>query len=137
MCPIMKVDQESGKPRRKGKMEQYENYLKAERALSSAKEWNDLPNGPKYQNDKMDISMAHCSLKLQRAGQQFQGGQNYWDAPPELTAEIIKLIAEDKSIIERALDRLEKRAAELLVSCEEETVNRLEKIVKTKQKYNL
>ena len=42
-------------------MEQYENYLKAERALSSAKEWNDLPNGPKYQNNKMDISMAHCS----------------------------------------------------------------------------
>ena len=137
MCPIMKVDQESGEPRRKGKMEQYENYLKAERALSSAKEWNDLPNGPKYQNDKMDISMAHCSLKLQRDGQQFQGGQNYWDAPPELTAEIIKIIVEDKTIIERALDGLEKRAAELLVSCEEETVNRLEKIVKTKQKYNL
>lgn len=118
-------------------MGQYENYLKAERALASAKEWNNLPNGPKYQGDKMDISTAHCSLKLQRAGQQFQGGQNYWDAPAELTAEIIKLIAEDKSIIERAIDRLEKRAAELLVSCEEETVNRLEKIVKTKQKYNL
>ena len=114
-------------------MDKYDVYRKAVNALEMSKQWNELPKGQKYQNDKMDISPAHCTLKLVRSGQQVQGGQNYWDAPPELVAEILDILKEDKTIIERALIMLSRKATNLLVECEQETLERMKQIQKAKE----
>ena len=55
-----------------------DQWQKAKRDREVAEEWNDLPDGRKYQNDNFDISIAHCSKpKLTRAGQQSCRRKNY------------------------------------------------------------
>jgi hypothetical protein len=113
-------------------MDKYDIYCGAKGAVDNAKKWNDLPNGQRYMSDTFEISVAHCQLKLVRAGQQVQGGPNYWDAPKELSEEIIKIISADITIIARAIAAMEKTAARLLAECEQETAERMQDIQRAK-----
>lgn len=90
--------------------ELYDSYIKAKNAVERAKEWDDLPNGKKYQYDSMSISPAHCKAPmLMRAGQQSCGGNNYWESPKELNEAILEIIImEQKTIIAKAILLLEE-----------------------------
>lgn len=58
------------------RLKKYEVIVKD---ITNAKNWNNLPNGKKYQNDKMWISVDHCTAPiLVRIGQQYARGNNYW-----------------------------------------------------------
>ena len=114
-------------------MSKYDEYLKAKRDYEEAVEWNNLPHGQKYQNDKMDISTAHCELKLVRAGQQSQGGKNYWDSPKALNSVILETISTRDEIIDFAIHRLADKVTQALADCEQETLERMEAINKAKQ----
>lgn len=109
-------------------MDKYKEYLKREDILKKSLKWNDLPNGQKYMNDTFAISPAHCKLSLMRAGQQYCGGQNYWDAPPELCEAVLKVICQDKTIINRALELLKKHKDNGLKDCKQEISDILAKI---------
>lgn len=97
--------------------ELYDAYVEAKNAVKRANEWNDLPNGPKYQADTMAISSAHCKAPmLMRAGQQSCGGRNYWESPQELNQAILDVIIMDqKNIIAKAILLLEETENALLV----------------------
>lgn len=53
----------------------------AKQAVSSAKFWQNLPQGQSYSSgDSFEISIAHSKPPmLMRAGQQAAGGRNYWE----------------------------------------------------------
>jgi hypothetical protein len=80
----------------------------------------------------MDVSVGHCSLKLVRAGQQYQGGQNYWESPGALNSMILSVILDRGGFIDFAIARLSERATKALADCEQETVDRLADIQKAK-----
>ena len=106
----------------------YDDYLASVSAREMAEEWNDLPNGHKYQNATMKISTAHCRISLVRAGQQSQGGKNYWESPGELNAVLLEVIAEDGTVIERAIEKLKVREKQAPIDCWEFANGILEKI---------
>ena len=114
-------------------MAAYDKYLAAKAAREAAESWNNLPQGPHYMNDKFDISEAHCTAKITRAGQQYQGGQNYWDAPQALVLALVHIIVEDKSIIERAINTLRAKELDALIACEDETKSRMLDIEQAKK----
>jgi hypothetical protein len=97
--------------------ELYAAYVVAKNAVNRANEWNDLPDGPKYQNDTMSISPAHCRPPmLMRAGQQSCGGKNYWESPQELNQAILEVIVMDqKNIIRKAILLLEENESVALL----------------------
>ena len=97
----------------------YEKYLAAERAVSMAENWMALPHGPRYQGDRFDISPAHCTLKLQRAGQQSCGGQNYWEAPKELASALLRVLAKSEDMLAPAMSVLRMTRDKALADCRE------------------
>ena len=115
--------------------ELYDSYLEAKNAVKWAKEWNDLPNGRKYQTDSMSISIAHCKAPmLMRAGQQCCGGKNYWESPKELNEAILNvIIMEQKSIITKAILILERKEHDRLVEIQKFVDELQEKIKKTQE----
>lgn len=97
-------------------MNKYDEYLNACEDFKKSIDWNELPNGPLYENDTMNISIAHCQkLQLVRVGQQCEGGKNYWPSPSALNNAIMQVIIEDKTIIERAINKLHDKRTELLL----------------------
>ena len=71
-------------------------WEEAKRAVLEAIEWNDLPNGKRYQNDKFDISIAHCKPPmLSRMGQQSVGGKVYWETEPYFNDAILEYLIKD------------------------------------------
>ncbi len=110
-------------------MTKWEEYQKATRDFIEASEWNNLIKGRRYDSGStFGVSVAHCEIKLVRAGQQYRGGQNYWDVPKALGVEILNLISSDPSILERAEKSLEQKAKQALIDCEDETKKRLVEI---------
>lgn len=97
------------------------NWNKAKDNVLKAEQWQNLPNGRKYHNDKFDISIAHCdSLKLVRAGQQVCGGNNYWKSPEALNNEILGYIMDEwESIYPKVLKRLQEKEKKALLNCQE------------------
>jgi hypothetical protein len=97
-----------------------EKYYKAKSAVKSAKKWNDLPNGQRYQGDTFPISIAHCSApKLVRCGQQYAGGKNYWDTDEPLNNAILKYIVDKWDDISPDIFAiLEKKEADALLECQ-------------------
>lgn len=106
-------------------MSKYDDFLSARRARIEAENWNNLPRGPKYQNDKFAISPAHCKLTLVRAGQQSCGSKNYWDSPSGLSSAILQILSSDNSIIIRAIESMKEAERLALIACEDEARERL------------
>jgi len=96
------------------------NWKKAESTRAEAEQWNDLPNGRKYQNDTFAISKPHCKApQLTRAGQHSSGGQNYWETAEGFNNAIIKHIVSDwENIYPKVLEILKKEENEALVACQ-------------------
>ena len=95
-------------------------WQKKKEDLKKAREWNDLPSGPKYENASFTISIVHCSSPtLVRAGQQNCGGQNYWNTPDAMNKAILAyLVANWERVwpeVEKILE-VEERAA--LIACQ-------------------
>lgn len=91
-----------------------EDYQKAKLSRKAAEEWNELPNGKCYQNDKFNISIAHCKkLQLTRSGQQYSGGTNYWETKDDFNLAILEHIVDNwgkifPDVIERMKDKENK-----------------------------
>ena len=98
---------------------EYEAYQQAKRERETAEAWNNLPNGPKYRANKFDISVAHCSIKLTRAGQQRESGQNYWETEQALNGALLTTIACHPEIIEEAIEALCIKEKAALAKCRE------------------
>ena len=95
-------------------------YNEAKKAVVEAEKWNNLPKGRKYQNDAFLISESHCTAPiLVRAGQQYCGGNNYWNTEKELNNALLSHIVENWAEIYPAiLVRLRKKEAESLRNCQ-------------------
>jgi len=95
-------------------------YRKAKRAVEKAEEWNNLPSGLRYQGDKFDISIPHCSApKLTRAGQKYAGGQNYWDTDEELNLALLEYIIDNWDFIyQDVFSRLQDKESAALKKCQ-------------------
>lgn len=106
-------------------MSKWEEYERALKDLRSAEEWKGLPGGPSYKDSDFEISMEHCTLTLTRKGQQYMSGQNYWNAPPQLTSAVLKVIVDDPSIINRAISLMQKDATLKLIASETEVIEQL------------
>ena len=104
-------------------MTKYEIYTEAKKDRERAEYWNELPNGEKYQTDKFDISVAHCTLILKRMGQQRQGGQSYWETSKIFGEAIMEVIKENPDIIESAIKKLKQREIVALNECQEYAEN--------------
>ncbi len=96
------------------------NYKKAKKDRENAESWNNLPNGQKYMSDKFKISIAHCQRpKLCRAGQQSQGGKNYWSTEEAFDSAILEHIVENwDKICPDVLARLAKKEKDALILCQ-------------------
>ena len=95
----------------------YDDYQKRKAERETAEKWNALPAGTKYRNDTFDISSAHCSIKLVRAGQQTESGKNYWETGDAFDGALIQEIVNHPEVIVAAIDRLRKREREALEQC--------------------
>lgn len=96
-------------------------WNEAKSALAKVIAWQDLPNGRKYQNHTFSISLAHCTPpKLQRAGQQSCGGNNYWETEKELDKAVLQFIVSnwDEIIYPGALAILQKAEIDALMDCQ-------------------
>ena len=96
----------------------YEQYQQAKSEREAAEQWNDLPNGRKYMESKFQISVAHCSIKLTRAGQQAAGGKNYWETEKAFNGALLTVIARHPEIIEEAIEELRIREKLALLECQ-------------------
>ncbi len=97
-----------------------QDYKNAQKNADEAKEWNDLPNGRVYQSDSFDISEAHCTPPvLVRAGQQYCGGQNYWESNEEFNNALLTYIISDwDNIYTYVMEIMNKRKDEKLKKCQ-------------------
>jgi len=105
-------------------------YQDAKRARKEAEEWNDLPNGRKYQNDKFNISSAHCiAPMLCRMGQQSSGGSNYWKTEKNFNQAILDYIIFNwKVIYLGVLERMKKQETDALKECQS-FIDEMQKII--------
>ena len=101
-------------------------------ALKRAKEWNDLPNGRKYNEDQsFEISKAHCRPPiLVRIGQQSHGGQNYWNTEEEFDQMILNYLDDDwDNHYPKIIKMMEEKERESLQECKtyiNEMLNKIE-----------
>lgn len=106
------------------------NWQEAKRAKEEFIQWNNLPNGQKYMNDNFDISILHCTPPvLQRAGQQYQGGKNYWETSKEVGMATLEYLAKNwEDHFPKILEILEKKERENLLECQKFIDEMTEKI---------
>lgn len=90
---------------------------KAKTAVQRAKAWQNLPNGPRYENDTFAISLAHCKPPtIVRAGQRVCGGQNYWETEQEFNLAILEYIVKDwKEVYLKVMAIMEKKEKDALI----------------------
>ncbi|WP_303758383.1 hypothetical protein [Sphingobium yanoikuyae] len=89
----------------------FTQFQKAQRDTAEAKEWLAHIGARGRGNDTLQLSHAHCSMKLTIAGQYTEGGKNYWESPACLNSALL-------SVIIRKRDELLAEAVELLKSRE-------------------
>jgi len=98
----------------------YSEWQSRQREVHAAEEWNNLPNGPRYQNDSFRIMPTHSSIKLTRGGQQSCGGKNYWESPDALNKALLAVIVKNsKQIIAEAIDLMRAEEQAALLGCKE------------------
>lgn len=96
----------------------YTAWQQRQRELSEAAYWNNLPKGPRYQNDTFTISPAHSVVKLTRTGQQSHGGKNYWESPDALNKALLEVIIKNAStLIPEAIALLKSHERAALLEC--------------------
>ena len=95
----------------------YERYRERRAERESAEAWDTLPAGPKYTENAFRISPAHCHIELTRAGQQSQGGRNYWETARAFNSALIQEIANHPEIIAGAIARLREAEHKALENC--------------------
>lgn len=95
-------------------------WQSAKNAVNNAKSWQALPNGRAYQNDSFSISLAHCvPPKLVRAGQQYQGGQNYWETEKEFNQAILAYIVNNwQTVYPEIIKIMEEKERTALIACQ-------------------
>jgi hypothetical protein len=107
----------------KGELEMSDKLLKEwqakKNATADAKKWNDLPNGKRYMSGTFAISIVHCKAPvLERCGQQYRGGQNYWPSSDELNKAILEwLVSNWSNISDDVIAIMEKKENEALKRC--------------------
>lgn len=96
-----------------------EIWQRAKIATETAEEWNNLPDGTKYENSTFQISTAHCKApQLTRTGQQYHSGKNYWETKAEFNLTILEYIIDNwKEIYPKVLDRMKLKEREALKAC--------------------
>jgi hypothetical protein len=99
----------------------YDKWRKSVKNTREAREWNDLPNGSRYQNDTFSISPTHSKAPVfVRCGQQHHAGQNYWNSPKEFNDAVMEYLIENfDTISSEAIKRLEQKESEMLKGCKE------------------
>jgi hypothetical protein len=97
-----------------------EAWKKAKKTREDAEEWQELPNGRKYDNDRFNVSAAHCKPPiLCRAGQQTHSGQNYWETEVGFNDAMLRyLVADWDSIYPKVLKILKETEAKKLRECQ-------------------
>ncbi len=95
----------------------YESYRERRAERQAAEAWNTLPAGPKYTEGAFKISPAHCRIELTRAGQQSQGGRNYWETGRAFNSALIQELANHPEIIAGAIARLREAEHKALENC--------------------
>ena len=95
-------------------------WKEAKEARINAQKWNALPDGKKYQTDKFDISLPHCTLPmLNRAGQQKCGGQNFWKTEKLFNRAILEYLINDwKDIFPQVIKRMCQAEEKALIECQ-------------------
>lgn len=92
------------------------------RSRKLAEQWQDLPNGQKYQkDDSFSISIAHSSRpKLTRCGQKTCGGKNYWETEKEMGDAILEYIVKNwGSIGNEVIEIMRDKEKSALKDCQE------------------
>ncbi len=107
-----------------------DNWKQKKEAVRKAKEWNNLPNGPKYQRGAFLISISHCSTPmLSRMGQQTCGGKSYWETGEEFNKAILKyLINHWGNIYPKVIEAMEKEEKEALLKCQS-YIDEMQKVI--------
>lgn len=95
-------------------------WQKEKSARKEAEKWNNLPNGPKYQNDSFSLSVAHCKPPvLTRCGQQSHGGKNYWKTEEKFNKAILEyLVLSWDNIYPKILEILFDKERTALKACQ-------------------
>ena len=112
----------------------YDNYLKAKDEYDQAVKYADLLKKRDISGRPFHISVPHCVLKLVIHGQEREGGTNYHTAYTPLYSAILEVIAEDPSIMTRALDKLKQRSQALLIESKDEIAGIMSDIHKAETK---
>jgi hypothetical protein len=107
-----------------------EKWQRCKTEREQAEEWEALPRGPRYQNDKFEISIAHCKApQLTRAGQQTSGGKNYWETGEKFNLAILEYIVDNwESISIDVLERLRQKEIAALRDCQQ-YVDEMQKLI--------
>lgn len=105
-------------------------YKDAKVTREDAEAWNKLPEGPKYQNDKFNISIAHCkSPMLCRAGQKRHGANNYWETDKRFNQAILEHIVDNwNKIFPDVINRLKAKEEGALRDCQD-FVNKIQNAI--------
>ena len=96
-------------------------WKEAQQTRKGAESWNNLPSGPKYQNDSFKISVQHCKAPvLMRAGQSHAGGQNYWETEKDFNKAILEwLVGNWSKVYPEVLEILKEKERKALKDCQE------------------
>lgn len=87
---------------------------------SGAEKWNNLPDGPRYQNDTFGLSIDHSKAPmLMRCGQQRCGGNGYWESPNSLNEALLAvIIANWSDLWPKVLAQLKEEERQALLACQ-------------------
>lgn len=97
-----------------------EKWKKCQKSVELANDWEKLPSGRKYDGDKFNISVAHCTPPiLCRAGQQTCGGQAYWKTDKEFSQAILEYLVDGWSDhFPLIIERMKKQENVALLECQ-------------------
>ena len=102
-------------------------WQETKKSRELAERWNNLPNGPKYQNnhDSFAISIAHCKPpQLVRAGQQSCGGKNYWETDEKFSKAILEYLVNNwNSVYPEVMEIMKAKERKALLDCQEYVTN--------------